>query len=198
MDVFANLVNGLSVALEPMNLLYCLIGTVFGVLVGALPGLGPSAGCAIILPLTFGMDPVSGIILLAGLYYGTMYGGGITAILIGVPGDSAAVATTFDGYPLSVKRGRPGAALGTSFFASFIGGTLCVVACTFLAPSLAADALIFGAPEYFALKLLGMTTISGLTGKVPLKAMRRRFLASHSPWSESISWQERPVLLTAL
>jgi putative tricarboxylic transport membrane protein len=169
MDVLSNLAYGFSVALQPINILYCLIGTVFGVIVGALPGLGPSAGLAIILPLTFGMNPVAGIIMLCGIYYGTMYGGGITSILLGIPGDPASVATTFDGYPMATKRKRPGAALGMSFFASFIGGTICVVIFTFLAPSLAKYALSFGPPEYFALMLLGLTTIAGLTGKNPYK-----------------------------
>lgn len=169
MEVLTNLTYGFSLALQPVNLLYCLIGTVFGAIVGALPGLGPSAGLAVVLPLTFGMNPVAGIIMLCGIYYGTMYGGGITAILIGIPGDSAAVATTFDGYPMATKRNRPGAALGTSFFASFIGGTVCVVIFTFLAPSLAKYALSFGPPEYFALMVLGLTTIAGLTGKNPYK-----------------------------
>jgi putative tricarboxylic transport membrane protein len=115
------------------------------------------------------MEPVSGIIMLAGIYYGTMYGGAITAILLGIPGDSAAVATTFDGFPMATKRHRPGAALGVSFFASFIGGTLCIIVFTFLAPKLAKYALSFGPPEYFALMVLGLTTIAGLTGKRPVK-----------------------------
>lgn len=169
MDTLMNLMQGVSVATQPINILYCLVGGVCGVLVGALPGLGPSAGLAIILPLTFGMEPVGGIIMLAGIYYGTMYGGAITAILIGVPGDSAAVATTFDGYPMNVRRHRAGAALGTSFFSSLIGGVIAVIIFTFLAPTIANFALSFGPPEYFALMILGFTTISGLTGKNPTK-----------------------------
>ena len=171
MEVLNNLLYGFSLAMLPINLLYCVVGTVFGAIVGALPGLGPSAGLAVVLPLTFGLNPVSGIIMLAGIYYGTMYGGAITSILIGIPGDSAAVATTFDGYPMATKRNRPGAALGMSFFASFIGGTVCVVVFTFLAPYLAKYALSFGPPEYFALMVLGLTTIAGLTGKNPYKGL---------------------------
>ena len=168
METLQNLLFGFSVATDPMNLVYCFIGVVFGVLIGALPGLGPSAGLAIILPITFGMNPVAGIIMMAGIYYGSMYGGSITSILINVPGDPSSVATTFDGYPLA-RKGRPGAALGMAAFASIIGGTICVILFMFLAPALANFALTFGPPEYFALMLLGLTTIAGMTGKFPSK-----------------------------
>ncbi|MBO6157789.1 MAG: tripartite tricarboxylate transporter permease [Firmicutes bacterium] len=169
MNTLTDLLYGLSVALQPMNLLYCFIGAASGAIVGALPGLGPSAGTAILLPLTFGMNPTSGIIMLCGMYYGCMYGGGITAILLGIPGDSAAVATTFDGYPMNKQQKRPGAALGTSFLSSFIGGTLCIILFTFLAPALARYTLTFGPPEYFALMLMGLTMVSALTGDNPIK-----------------------------
>jgi len=168
METLHNLIFGLSVAADPINLLYCVIGVVFGVIVGALPGLGPSAGIAIVLPITFGANPVAGIIMLAGIYYGAMYGGSITSILINTPGDSAAVMTTLDGYPLA-KKGRPGASLGMAAFASIIGGTICVVVFMYLAPALANYALSFGPPEYFALMVLGLTTIAGMTGKFPSK-----------------------------
>jgi putative tricarboxylic transport membrane protein len=167
-ETLQNLIYGFSVASDPINLLYCLIGVVFGVFIGALPGLGPSAGLAIILPLTFGMSPVAGIIMMAGIYYGSMYGGSITSILINVPGDPASVATTLDGYAMA-RKGRAGAALGMSAFGSFIAGTACVVAFTFLAPALAEYALSFGPPEYFALMVLGLTTIAGMTGQFPSK-----------------------------
>lgn len=168
METLHNLIFGLSVATDPMNLLYCAIGVIFGTLVGALPGLGPSAGIAVLLPLTFGANPVAGIIMLAGIYYGAMYGGSITSILINTPGDSAAVMTTLDGYPLA-KKGRAGQALGMAAFASIVGGTICVVAFMYLAPALAKFALSFGPPEYFALMVLGLTTIAGMTGKFPSK-----------------------------
>ncbi|MGI6451327.1 MAG: tripartite tricarboxylate transporter permease [Desulfitobacteriia bacterium] len=169
MEVLQNLVFGFSVVFgEPIYLLYCLVGVIFGVIIGALPGLGPSAGLAIILPITFGMNPVAGIIMMAGIYYGSMYGGSITSILINVPGDPSSVATTFDGYPLS-KKGRTGQALGMAAFASIIGGTVCVILFMFLAPALAEFALTFGPPEYFALMFLGLTTIAGMTGKYPSK-----------------------------
>ncbi|ACL20015.1 putative tricarboxylic transport membrane protein [Desulfitobacterium sp. LBE] len=168
METLQNLAMGLSVATDPMNLLYCVIGVMFGIVIGALPGLGPSAGIAILLPLTFGTDPVAGIIMLAGIYYGAMYGGSITSILINTPGDASAVMTTLDGHPLA-KQGRAGQALGMAAFASIIGGTVCVVLFMFLAPALAEFAITFGPPEYFALMVLGLTTIGGMTGKFPAK-----------------------------
>jgi putative tricarboxylic transport membrane protein len=169
METLQNLLYGLSIANDPINILFCLIGVISGVLIGALPGLGPSAGLAILLPITFGVNPTAGIILLAGIYYGAMYGGSITSILIGVPGDPASVMTTVDGYPLA-QSGRPGPALGMAAFASFCGGTASVIAFTFLAPALAKVALSFGPPEYFALMVLGLTTVAGLTDKSPIKA----------------------------
>jgi len=168
METVQNLMMGLSVAMDPINLLYVVIGVIAGILIGVLPGLGPSGGLAILLPLTFGVDPVAGIILLAGIYYGAMYGWAITSISINTPGDPAAVMTTLDGYPMTVA-GKAGAAMGMAAFASFIGGTVCVIAFTFLAPALAEVALSFGPPEYFALMVLGLTTLAGLTGKYPVK-----------------------------
>jgi len=168
MELLQNLLLAFSVASEPVNLLYCVVGVLFGIVIGALPGLGPSAGIAILLPLTYGMSPVAGIIMLCGIYYGAMYGGSITAILINTPGDSAAVMTVLDGYPLT-KNGKGGKALGMAAIASTIGGTICVVLFSFLAPLLAGFALRFGPPEYFALMALGLTAIGGMTGKYPLK-----------------------------
>lgn len=167
-EVFTMLLNGFLVALEPYNLLFCFIGVIAGAVIGALPGLGPTAGCSVLLPMAFGMTPVTGIILLSGVYYGAMYGGAIASILINTPGDSAAVMTCLDGYPLT-RKGRAGAALGMSFFASFIGGTLSVIVFTFLAPSLAKYTLRFGPPEYFSLMLMALTTASGMTGDFPVK-----------------------------
>ncbi|MEG6522665.1 tripartite tricarboxylate transporter permease [Desulfotomaculum sp. 1211_IL3151] len=168
MEVLSNLIYGFSVAITPINLLYCIVGVVTGTIIGALPGLGPSAGLAVLLPLTFGADPVAGIIMLAGIYYGAMYGGSITSILINTPGDSAAVMTTMDGYPLA-QQGRAGAAMGMAAFSSFIGGSASVIAFMFLAPVLAKAALSFGPPEYFALMVLGLTTLAGMTGNSPVK-----------------------------
>lgn len=168
MDVLSNLATGFSVLANPINILYCLFGVTFGVIIGALPGLGPSMGIAVLLPLTYGMTPVTGIIMLCGIYYGAMYGGSISSILINTPGDSAAVMTTLDGYPLA-KKGRAGQALGMAAFASILGGTVCVVIFMFLAPVVASFALAFGPADYFALMLLGLTSIAGMTGKSPAK-----------------------------
>ncbi len=168
MGTFENLLYGFSVALSVTNVLYCLLGVVLGTIIGALPGLGPSAGLAILLPLTFGSNPTTSIIMLAGIYYGAMYGGAITSILINTPGDSAAVMTTLDGYPMA-QQGRAGPAMGMNVFASFIAGTIGILIFMYLAPPLAKVALSFGPPEYFALMVLGLTTLAGLTGESPLK-----------------------------
>ncbi|MDK2882525.1 MAG: putative tricarboxylic transport rane protein [Bacillota bacterium] len=170
METLSLLLSGFSVALQPVNLFACLIGVIAGTLIGALPGLGPSTGVAVLLPLTFGVNPTTAIVMLAGIYYGAMYGGAIASILINTPGDSAAVTTCLDGYPLA-QKGRAGAALGMAAFASFIGGTISVIVFTFLAPALAQATLWFGPPEYFALMVMGLSTVSGLTGKSPFKGM---------------------------
>lgn len=175
MDVLHNLMMGLSVASTPMNLLYCFIGVIVGTIIGALPGIGPSAGIALLVPLTFGADPTASIIMLCGIYYGAMYGGSITSILINVPGDSASVMTTMDGYPMA-KAGRAGAALGMSTFSSFIAGTFSVIVFMFLAPALASYAVSFGPAEYFALMILGLTTLASLTGDSPSKGFLSAFI----------------------
>ena len=170
MEVLSSLGLGFSVALQPHNLAFCLIGVVLGTLLGVLPGLGPSAGIAILLPVTFGMDPVPAIIMLAGIYYGAMYGGTITSVLINVPGESASVMTCLDGYQLA-RQGRAGAALGMAAISSFVAGTAGVVALMVLAPWLADFAVSFGPPEYFALMLMGLSTVAGLVSGSPLKAL---------------------------
>ena len=158
MDLFADLWLGFSTALSPMNLLYLLIGTMIGMIVGIIPGFGPSAGIAILLPITFGMDPTGAVVMLAAIYYGSMYGGTITSILLNTPGESATVASTFDGFPLA-QQGRAGPALVMQAVASFIGGTVGVVLMTLLAPLFAQLARSFGPPEYFLLALLGIGMI---------------------------------------
>ena len=170
MDTFSNLLMGFSVALTPVNLLFCLIGVVVGTIIGALPGIGPSAGVAILLPITFGMSPVTAIIMLCGIYYGAMYGGTITSVLINVPGESSSVMTAVDGYQMA-RKGRAGAALGIAAIGSFLAGTGSVVVFTFLAPLIARFALSFGPPEYFALMVLGLATLSGLTGRSVFKSL---------------------------
>lgn len=164
MDVFNLLAQGFEIALSWDNLLYCLIGVSIGMLVGILPGLGPSAGTALLIPMTFGMDPISAIVMLAGIFYGSMYGGTITTILVNVPGEAASVITSLDGYPMA-KQGRAGVALGISAIGSFIGGTVAIIGVTLVAPQLVKFALAFGPPEFFALIVFGMTMVVGLTGK---------------------------------
>lgn len=164
MDTFNQLLNGFQVAVTWQNLLFCLIGVTLGMLVGILPGLGPSAGTAILLPVTFGLNATTAIILLAGIYYGAMYGGTITSVLINTPGEAASVITCVDGYPMA-KQGRAGTALGIAGIGSYIGGTFAVIGLVVMGPPIARYALKFGPPEYFALLVLGMTMVIGLMGK---------------------------------
>ncbi len=168
MDFLANLAMGFGVAFTPFNLCMALAGVLVGMLIGALPGVGPPSGVALLLPLTFGMDPTSGIIMLAALYAGTMYGGTITSVLINTPGESASVVTCLDGYQMALQ-GRAGPALGIAAFGSFIAGTVGVVLLMLVSPALAKWALSFGPPETFALMLLGLTTVTLLAGDDPLK-----------------------------
>lgn len=168
MDFLSNLALGFSVALTPFNLLMAVCGVTVGILIGALPGVGPPSGVAMLLPLTFGMEPTSGIIMLAALYAGTMYGGTITAVLINTPGESASVVTCLDGYQMALK-GQAGKALGIAAIGSFIAGTVGVVLLMLVSPALAKWSLAFGPPETFALMLLGLTTVTLLTGEDALK-----------------------------
>jgi putative tricarboxylic transport membrane protein len=169
MDFLGNLALGFSVALTPFNLLMAVAGVTLGILIGALPGVGPPSGVALLLPLTFGMNPTSGIIMLAALYAGTMYGGTITSVLINTPGESASVVTCLDGHQMALQ-GRAGPALGIAAFGSFIAGTFGVVLLMLVSPALAKWSLSFGPPETFALMLLGLTTVTLLTGDHPVKA----------------------------
>jgi putative tricarboxylic transport membrane protein len=165
-----NLLLGFEIALAPTNLLFAFFGVLLGTVIGALPGIGPSAGVAVLLPATFGMQPVTAIIMLAGIYYGAMYGGTITSVLINTPGESASVMTTLDGFQMALK-GRAGAALGMAAIGSFIAGTISVVLLMVAAPPLADIAVTFGPPEYFALMVLGLTTLASLTSGSMLKGM---------------------------
>ncbi len=153
--VLDNLALGFSVALQPDVLLYALIGCLVGTLVGMLPGIGPLAGISILLPLTFGLDPTKAIIMLAGIYYGSQYGGSTTSILLRIPGEAASVMTCIDGNAMA-KKGRAGAALCIAAVGSFIAGTFGVIVLTLIAPPLATFALRFGPPEYTALLMLGL------------------------------------------
>ncbi len=170
MDILNHILFGFGVALQPVNLLFCFLGVLIGTLVGVLPGLGPVAAISLLLPATFHVPPVSSIIMLSGIYYGAMYGGSITSILVNIPGEAASVVTCFDGYQMA-RKGRAGPALGIAAFGSFIAGTLGVVGLAFFAPPLARIALKFGPPEYFALMVLGLTILTFLGGGSMLKSL---------------------------
>ncbi|AXB42842.1 tripartite tricarboxylate transporter permease [Amycolatopsis albispora] len=162
--------DGFAVVAEPANLLYCLLGVVIGMLVGVLPGLGPAATIAILLPLTFGIEPVTAIIMLAGIFYGAQYGGTITSVLLKLPGEASSVVTVFDGHAMA-KQGRAGTALGIAAIGSFVGGTVSIVALSLLAPLVAGFALDFGPPEYTALALLGILLVATVSSGNRLKAL---------------------------
>ena len=146
MDTLANLWLGLGVAVLPANLLYCLIGVVLGTLVGVLPGIGPVATVAMLLPVTFTLAPASALIMLAGIYYGAQYGGSTTAILINTPGESSSVVTALDGHQMA-RQGRGGPALGIAAIGSFVGGIIGTLVVAYLAPVLSEVALEFGPPN---------------------------------------------------
>jgi len=170
MDTLTHIINGFSVALQPINLWYTFLGCFLGTIIGVLPGIGPSAGIALLIPVTYGMNPTSALIMMSGIFYGARYGGSTTAILINTPGEASSVMTTLDGYQMA-KKGRGGAALAISALASFIAGTLGVVGLTLFAVPLTSMALKFGPAEYFVLMLFAMTAVSSLAGKSPAKAM---------------------------
>jgi putative tricarboxylic transport membrane protein len=163
-------IDGFGVVLQPTNLLYCLIGVVIGMLIGVLPGLGPAATIAILLPLTFGLEPVTAVIMLAGIFYGAQYGGTITSVLLRLPGEASSVVTVFDGHALA-RQGKAGTALGIAAIGSFIGGTVSIVALSFLAPLVAGFALDFGPPEYTALALLGILLVATVGSGSRVKAV---------------------------
>ncbi len=170
MDVFSLLMDGFATSLSPLNLMIVLLGVTAGLFIGAMPGLGSVNGVAIVLPLTFIVPPSSAIILLCAIYYGAMYGGAVSSILLGIPGASTAVATTFDGRPMA-QQGKAGLALIAAAVASFVGGTISVILFTVFAAPLADLALKFGPAEEFALVLLAFTTFVGLGGDDVLKTI---------------------------
>ena len=170
MDFLNPVIDGFGVVLQPMNLLYCLIGVVIGMLIGVLPGLGPAATIAILLPVTYGVEPVSAIIMLAGIFYGAQYGGTITSVLLRLPGEASSVVTVFDGFALA-KQGKAGTALGIAAIGSFFGGTVSIIGLTLLAPIVAGFALDFGPPEYAALAVLGVLLVSTIGQGGKLKAV---------------------------
>jgi putative tricarboxylic transport membrane protein len=170
METLQNVLMGFSIVLQPINLLFCFFGVLLGTLVGVLPGIGPVATISLLLPGTFKMDPVTAIIMLSGIYYGAMYGGSTTSILVNIPGEAASIITCLDGYQMA-RKGRAGPALGIAAIGSFIGGTFSVFMLMLLAPLLGSAALKFGPPEYFALMVFGLTLLTYISKGSILKAL---------------------------
>jgi putative tricarboxylic transport membrane protein len=163
-DTLHMLLSGFGVALTPENLFLCAVGVITGTVVGALPGIGSAGACAILLPVTFKLGPVGSLIMLAGIFYGTQYGGTITSVMMSVPGESASVVTMLDGNPLA-RQGRAGVALGLAAIGSFIGGTLSVIGLMLFGPPLAGFALELGPPEYFSLMVFSLSLVCAFAGK---------------------------------
>jgi putative tricarboxylic transport membrane protein len=174
-DIFGSLVQGFAVALSPQNLLYALIGVTLGTAIGVLPGIGPALTISLLLPVTLKLDPTSAFIMFAGIYYGGMYGGSTTSILVNTPGETASVVTAMEGHQMA-RRGRGGAALATAAIGSFVAGNLATLGLMLVAPVIVGVALLFGPAEYFALMVLAFTTVTGLVGRSLPKAMFSLFL----------------------
>ena len=170
MEAFNGILLGLAHAAQPNNLLFCFIGVALGTAVGVLPGLGPTATISLLLPITFRMEPSSAIIMLGGIYYGAMYGGSITSILIRVPGEAATVITCIDGYEMA-RQGRAGKALGMAAFASFAAGILAVAGMTLVGPLLAQASYQFGPVEISALVVLGLVMVVMISSASSVKAL---------------------------
>jgi putative tricarboxylic transport membrane protein len=165
METLSQLAMGFASALTPTHIAMCFLGVLLGQIVGVLPGIGPSAAIALLLPITFGLEPSSAIILFAGIYYGSQYGGTLTSVLVSVPGESSTVMTSIDGYQMALQ-GRAGAALGIAAIGSFIAGTVGTIGLMLIAPPLAKMALAFGPPEYFALVVLGLTALAAVGSSI--------------------------------
>jgi len=170
MDFWHNVTLGFSVAATPFHLLLAFIGVFLGTVIGVLPGIGPMTGVALLIPLTFGMNPTSAIILLAGIYYGAMYGGSTTSILVNTPGESSSVVTCLDGYQMA-KKGRAGPALAAAAIGSFIAGTFATLMLMLFGPWVAHIALKFGPPEFFSLMVAALTLVTSLAGRSLVKAL---------------------------
>jgi putative tricarboxylic transport membrane protein len=170
MDLFDNLAIGFATAFSISNLFYCFLGVTVGTLVGVLPGLGPLAALSMLLPITFTLPPVGALIMLAGLYYGTQYGGSTTSILMNVPGDPASVVTCLDGHPMA-RQGRAGPALAAAALGSFFAGCLGTLAIALVGPPLATYALSFRSPEYFSLMVTGLICAALLGQGSPIKSI---------------------------
>jgi putative tricarboxylic transport membrane protein len=175
MDVLGNLLDGFATALSLQNLLLAAIGVTLGTLVGVLPGIGPALTVALLLPLTYNFDPTGAFILFAGIYYGGMYGGSTTSILLNTPGESASVATTIEGFAMA-KAGRGGAALATAAIGSFVAGTLSTLAITWVAPFVARMALLFQPADYFALTVLAFVSVTALVGRSLVRGLLSLFV----------------------
>src|SRR5690606_13764882 len=170
MEMFSNLALGFQAALSVETLLFCFIGVTIGTFIGVLPGIGPLAVIAMALPLTFKIEPASALIMLAGIFYGSQYGGSVASILLKMPGTPSAAATCLGGYPLA-QKGRAGLALFTAMFSSFVGGSIALLLLMAFAPLLASIALKFGAAEYFAIMALGLVAASTISVGSPLKGL---------------------------
>ena len=171
MEIFSGLINGFSIALTPVNILFAFLGAILGTAVGVLPGLGPAATIALLLPATYAISsPVTAIILMAGIFYGSQYGGSTTSILLNLPGEASSVVTCIDGYKMA-QKGRAGAALGIAAIGSFVAGTVGVVGMTLFAPKIAGFALSFGPPEMFSLALVGLLMAVTLSGASIVKGL---------------------------
>ncbi len=170
MDLLAQVVEGFQTALTPVNVFYCFLGVLFGTITGLLPGLGSPTAVALLLPLTLAMDPVTALIMLAGIYYGTQYGATISSVLVATPGDSSTVVSTIDGYQMA-RNGRAGPALAVAAVASFLAGTISIVLLMTVAPPLASLAINFGPPETFALGVVGLAGVIGFTGASRAKGL---------------------------
>jgi len=173
-DFWHNVTLGFGVAATPMNLLLCLVGVFLGTVIGVLPGIGPMTGVALLIPLTFSLTPTSAIILMAGIYYGAMYGGSTTSILVNTPGESASVVTCIDGYEMA-KKGRAGPALAAAAIGSFVAGTFATLMLMIFGPWVAQIALNFGPPEFFSLMVAGLTVVTSLAGRSMVKALLSTF-----------------------
>ena len=174
MEALSSLAGGFAVALTPQNLLWCLLGTTLGTAIGVLPGLGPALTIALLLPITFKVDPTAAFILFAGIYYGAMYGGSTTSILLNTPGESATIVTALEGNKMA-RSGRGGAALSTAAIGSFVAGTIGTLGITFLAPVVVDFALKFGPAEYFALMVLAFVTVSAVLGSSAVRGLTSLF-----------------------
>jgi len=170
MDVFSGILSGFQTVLSPMNFVFCFGGVLIGTLVGVLPGIGPVGAMSILLPTTYGLSPVSSIIMLAGIFYGAMYGGSTTSILVNIPGEAASVVTCLDGYQMA-RKGRAGPALGISALGSFIGGTFSIFGLVFLVFPLAETALKLGPPEYFSIIFMSMIILTYMAAGSFAKAL---------------------------